>query len=79
MIKNEGITSSRSTTHISARSIHPPKYPAVVPTTAAIVVEMIPTSSPIVSDFCSPRRVWANTSSPIWVVPNQCCADGGDK
>jgi hypothetical protein len=79
MIRKEGSTSSRSTTHIRTRSTHPPKYPAVAPTTAARPVEMSPTSSPIVSDFCRPLKVWANTSSPICVVPNQCSVDGGSR
>ena len=33
-------------------------------------------SSPMTSDFCRPRIVWAKMSWPIWVVPNQWLLDG---
>ncbi|MGW2540081.1 hypothetical protein ACWC5I_04210 [Kitasatospora sp. NPDC001574] len=31
----------------------------------------------VVSDFCRPRTVWAKTSWPTPLVPNQWFADGG--
>jgi len=30
----------------------------------------------MINDFCKPRVVWAKTSTPTWVVPNQCDHDG---
>ena len=72
-----GTTSSRSTSHIRARSRQPPKYPATEPTVAAISVEITATHTPISIDFCIPRSTWASTSWPSALVPNQCCGLGG--
>ena len=43
---------------------------------AAVPVEKKAVSSPMMSDFCSPRMVRAKTSWPSWVVPNQWFVDG---
>ena len=72
-----GTTSSRSTSHIRVRSRHPPKYPAIEPTVAAIRVEITATATPISIDFCMPRSTWARTSWPRALVPNQCVVLGG--
>jgi hypothetical protein len=40
-------------------------------------MEISAVSSPMDSERCSPRMVCANTSSPIWLVPNQWLAEGG--
>nr|CRL71825.1 hypothetical protein CPGR_00780 [Mycolicibacter nonchromogenicus] len=72
-----GTTSSRSTSHISTRSRHPPKYPEMAPTVAAITVEISATHTPISIDFCMPRRIWASRSCPNPLVPSQCRAPGG--
>ena len=72
-----GTTSSRSTSHISARSRQPPKYPAIEPTVAAMMVEMNATQTPISIDFCMPRSVWASRSWPSALVPNQWSVVGG--
>ncbi|SLI07556.1 Uncharacterised protein [Mycobacteroides abscessus subsp. abscessus] len=65
-----GTTSSRSTSHMIARSVQPPSRPATDPAIAAIAVLKIATQKPMISDFCAPRRVWASTSCPIGSVPN---------
>jgi hypothetical protein len=72
-----GTTSIRSTTHIRVRSRQPPKYPAIVPTAAAMIVEMNATQTPMSMDFCMPRNVWANRSWPRALVPNQWSVLGG--
>ena len=40
-------------------------------------MEIAAVSRPIDSDFCRPRIVCANTSSPICDVPNQWLPEGG--
>ena len=72
-----GTTSIRSTIHISVRSRQPPKYPEIVPTVAAMMVEMNATQTPISMDFCIPRRVWASRTWPSAFVPNQWSVLGG--
>lgn len=72
-----GTTSSTSTIHMSVRSRHPPKYPAIDPTVAAMIVEMNATHTPISMDFCMPRNTCARMSCPRAVVPNQCSGEGG--
>jgi len=44
---------------------------------AAIVVWMIATMKPMISDLPRPRTVRDMTSKPAWVVPKRCWADGG--
>ncbi len=72
-----GTTNSRSTIHIRVRSRQPPKYPAIDPTVAAMIVEMKATQTPISMDFCMPRSVWASRSWPSALVPNQWSVVGG--
>ena len=68
---NEGTTSKRSTMNISTLSRHPPKYPAIDPTVAAMVAEIKATHTPINIDFCMPRNVRARRSWPRELVPNR--------
>ena len=49
----------------------------MVPTVAAMTVEMNATHTPISMDFCMPRSVWASRSWPSAFVPNQWSVVGG--
>ena len=77
MRKNDGRTSMRSMTQSHAFSYQPPMYAADDPMSAAIVVWMIATMKPMISDLPRPRTVRDRTSKPAWVVPKRCWADGG--
>jgi hypothetical protein len=72
-----GITRNTLASAESDSLFHPVVYPATTPTTTAIVTAMTVARMPTTMTPRAPQMIWLNTSSPRWVVPSQCSADGG--
>ncbi len=62
---------------VSTRSVTPPKYAAVTPTSIETIVAIALTTRVTISVSRVDHTSWENTSCPSWVVPSRCADDGG--
>src|SRR5215831_1564417 len=74
---NTGIEMTTSTKRISAPSIHPPPYPAAIPTAVPMTMVIRTEENPTPSDTRDPQITRLSTSRPSWSLPNRCAKFGG--
>jgi hypothetical protein len=75
--KSDGNTSITSTSHITAASIFPPKYPAMAPSRIPMASEIPTATNPTEREICAPYIIRDSTSRPRSSVPNQWPGCGG--
>ena len=73
-----GITRNQSVTRISTESVQRPKWPAAMPTTEPITIEITEARNPTSSDTRDPQMVRASTERPLSSVPSGNSALGGE-
>ena len=74
--RNDGTTSSISSSHMPTRSTQPPKKEMAVPSSEAIAIVATEVMMPIISDLPRPRTTMAYRSEPPESVPSQWLALG---
>ena len=71
-----GITRNQFSSASRLRSVQPPKYPPVRPTTDPRTAEMKAAANPTTTDTRAPTRSWEKTSDPFSVVPRMWLQEG---
>ena len=65
------MTSKLSLTNMSTVSVRPPLYPAIIPTTTAMIRDTTPAMTATVSELRTAKVACQKMSWPLELVPNQ--------